>query len=76
MTTITAGELAARGFGSSTTRLDRALLRAAAALDAYAVARVQRRENADRCRLATAQDAATGVRRDAEALAATGMLPR
>ncbi|MDQ7877653.1 hypothetical protein Q9R08_06670 [Microbacterium sp. QXD-8] len=76
MTTITAGELAARGFGASATRFDRALLRAASAIDAYVIARVERRDGAERRRALTAQTAASGARRDAEALAATGMLPR
>lgn len=75
MTTITAQDLALRGFGSATTRFDRALLRAASALDAYVVARQGRRSHADRRALAV-QTRVTGIRRDAEAIAATGMLPR
>lgn len=75
MTTITAQDLTLRGFRSATTRFDRALLRAASALDAYVVARQGRRRHADRSALA-AQTSVTGVRRDAEAIAATGMLPR
>jgi hypothetical protein len=76
MTTITAGELAARGFDASATRSDRALLRAASAIDAYVIARVERRDGAGRRGAVTAQTAQAGARRDAEALAATGMLPR
>jgi hypothetical protein len=75
MTTITAAELASRGFDASATRFDRALLRAASAIDAYVIARVERRDGAGR-RAVTAQTAQGGARRDAEALAATGMLPR
>lgn len=76
MTTITADELAARGFRASATRLDRALLRVASAFDAYAVGRVERRADARERRALTAQDAAHRTRSDAEALAAMGMLPR
>jgi hypothetical protein len=76
MTTITAGELAARGFETSATRFDRTLLRAASALDAYVIARVERRDGAARRRALTAQAVVSGARRDAEALASTGMLPR
>jgi len=76
MTTITAGELAARGFETSATRFDRTLLRAASALDAYAVARVVRRSGAEQRRAQATQAAASDTRRDAGALAATGMLPR
>jgi hypothetical protein len=76
MTTITAGELAARGFEASATRFDRALLRATSAIDAYVIARVERRDGAERRGALAAQIAVSGARRDAEALAATGMLPR
>lgn len=77
MSTITADELAVRGIrNASATRFDRALLRAAAALDAYAIGRVARRSPADQRRAIDAQVVAAGVRRRAEALAAIGMLPR
>ena len=76
MTTITADELAARGFRTSATRFDRALLRAASALDAYVLARVEKRDDAEARRALTAQAAVSGARHQAEALAATGMLPR
>ncbi|MFC8682398.1 hypothetical protein ACFT30_12830 [Microbacterium ureisolvens] len=76
MTTITADELAVRGFQSSATRFDRTLLRAAAALDAYALGRVERRHDAVQRRALTAQDVAAGARQEAEALGAIGMLPR
>jgi len=76
MTTITADELAARGLRASATRFDRTLLRAASALDAYAVARVEKRDDAAQRRALIAQASAGGARREAEALAAMGMLPR
>ncbi|WP_374974488.1 hypothetical protein ACEYYH_11155 [Microbacterium trichothecenolyticum] len=76
MTAITADELAARGFRASATRFDRALLRAASALDAYVVARVEKRDDAQERRALSAQAAASGARREAEARAAMGMLPR
>jgi hypothetical protein len=76
MTAITADELAARGFRASATRFDRALLRAASALDAYVVARVEKRDDAQERRALTVQAAASTARREAEARAAMGMLPR
>jgi hypothetical protein len=76
MTTITVHEHSARGFGATATRYDRMLLRAASAFDAYVIARVERRNVAEQRRAKTAQEAANGVRRSAEALAAMGMLPR
>ena len=76
MTAITADELAAHEFRASATRFDRALLRAASALDAYVVSRVLKRGDAEERRALTAQAAADGVRREAEARAAMGMLPR
>jgi hypothetical protein len=77
MSTITAGELATRGFvASATTRFDRTLLRTASAIDAYVSARVERRHGAGWRRAMSAQAAATGARRDAQALAALGMPPR
>lgn len=76
MTTISAHDLAVRGFGSAATTFERALLRAASALDAYAVARHERRHDADRRRALIAQTRATGARRDAEARAAIGIIPR
>lgn len=77
MSTITAGELAARGFAASaTTRFDRTLLRTASAIDAYVVAHVERRHDADWRRAMSARAAATGARRDAEALGAWGLFPR
>ncbi|MBW9108439.1 hypothetical protein [Microbacterium ureisolvens] len=76
MSAITADELAARGFRASATRFDRALLRAASALDAYVVARVEKRDDAQERRALTVQAAASTARREAEARAAVGMLPR
>ncbi|MFB7891259.1 hypothetical protein ACFC1I_03550 [Microbacterium sp. NPDC056044] len=76
MTAITADELAARGFRASATRFDRALLRAASALDAYVVARVEKAGDAQERRALTAQAAASGARHEAEAFASMGMLPR
>lgn len=76
MTTITAGELAARGFSGSATRIDRTLLRAASAIDAYVIARVEKRAGAARRRALIAQSAASDARRGAEALGAMGMPPR
>ncbi|MBW9118763.1 hypothetical protein JNB63_01505 [Microbacterium trichothecenolyticum] len=76
MSAITADELAARGFRASATRFDRALLRAASALDAYVVARVEKRDDAQERRALTVQAAASTARREAEAHAAVGMLPR
>ena len=76
MTAITADELTARGFRASATRFDRALLRAASALDAYVVARVERRDGVDERRALIAQAGVAGARREAEARAAMGMLPR
>ncbi len=76
MTAITADELATRGFRASATRFDRALLRTASALDAYVVARLEKRDGAQERRALTAQATASGVRREAEARAAMGMLPR
>ena len=76
MTTITTHDLAVRGFGSAATTFERALLRAASALDAYAIARQARRHDADRRRALVAQTRVAGARRDAEARAAIGLLPR
>ncbi|WP_106814058.1 hypothetical protein [Microbacterium timonense] len=76
MSTITAPELSVRAFGSSTTRFERALLRAASALDAYVLTRLERRDAAARRDALAAEAAATGARRAAEALASVGMLPR
>lgn len=76
MTTITADELAARGFETTTTRFERALLRAASAIDAYVSARVGRRDGVERRRAQTARAVVSDARRDAEAVAAMGMLPR
>jgi hypothetical protein len=77
MTIITAGELAARGgFAASSTAFERALLRTASALDAYVIARVQRRDARPRRAALIAQAAAGDARRDAEARAAIGLLPR
>ena len=77
MSTMTAGELATHDFvASATTRFDRTLLRTASAIDAYVLARVERRHGAEWRRAMSARAAATGARRDAEALAALGMLPR
>ena len=76
MTAITADELTARGFRASATRFDRALLRAASALDAYVVARVEKRDDAEERRALTAQASVNADRHEAEAFAALGMLPR
>lgn len=76
MTTITADELATRGFRTTATRFDRTLLAAASALDAYVLARVEKRDRAEKRRALTAQAVVSGARRDAEARAAMGMLPR
>ncbi|MFK4836657.1 hypothetical protein ACI3KY_13105 [Microbacterium sp. ZW T2_14] len=76
MTTITAGEAARHGFVTPATRFDRTLLRAAAAIDAFVLARVERRVGAERRRALTAQATASGARREAQALAAIGILPR
>lgn len=56
--------------------IDRALLRTAGVLDAFVQARLERRAGDVRHRALAAQDAATTARRNAEALAALGMLPR
>ncbi len=76
MTTITAHDLAVRGFGSATTTFERALLRAASAIDAYVVARQEHRGDAGRRSALAAQNRLTGLRQDAEARAAVGILPR
>jgi predicted secreted Zn-dependent protease len=76
MTAITAGELPASDLGASATAFDHTLLRAAAALDAYVLLRVQRRRGSQPRRALIAQTAAGDARRHAEALAAIGMLPR
>lgn len=76
MTAITAGELPTSELEASATAFDRTLLRAASALDAYVLHRVQRRRGSQPGRALTAQTAAGDARRHAEALAAIGMLPR
>ncbi|WP_426319640.1 hypothetical protein [Microbacterium sp. E-13] len=76
MTAISADELSAHRFEASATAFDRALLRAASAVEAYTIARVRRRDGAQRRRALIAQDEASGARRNAEALAYAGLLPR
>jgi len=76
MTTITADELATRGFGASATRFDRTLLRAASAIDAYVLTRVERRAAAEGRQALAAQAAASGARSQAEGLFSMGILPR
>ncbi len=76
MTAITADELATHRFDASATAFDRALLRAASAFDAYAIGRLRRRDGAQQRRALIAQAEANGARRNAEALAYIGLLPR
>ncbi|MBB6392046.1 hypothetical protein [Microbacterium thalassium] len=56
------------------TSLDRALLRAAAAVDAFVVARIARRERS--VARTRAQERAVALRRSAESLGALGVMPR
>lgn len=79
MTTATAPHthvLVAPTVAVRATRLDRALLRAASAIDGFVVARIERRTADESRRAVTAQAAATRMRRDAEARGAIGLLPR
>ena len=76
MTAITSPYVRTRHAATRTTVIDRTLLRAAAALDAFVQARLERRVGAVAHHALAAQDAATTVRRNAEALAAVGILPR
>lgn len=76
MTAVTVQHLVAPALAARATRLERMLLRAASALDAYVVARLERRASAEMRRALVAQTAATQARRDAEANGALGILPR
>ncbi|MBD3941463.1 hypothetical protein IF188_07100 [Microbacterium sp. NEAU-LLC] len=76
MTTITAHRVASPRAVVRTTAFDRALLQAASALDAFVVARLERRASVGRRRAIVAQDAAATTRGAAEARGALGLLPR
>jgi len=76
MTTITLPDVTTGTLSAAATGLDRALLRAASALDAHVLGRVERRAGLAFRRAASAQAAADRIRRDATARAAIGILPR
>jgi hypothetical protein len=76
MTAITSPYFRTRLAATRTNVIDRALLRTAGVLDALVQARLERRAGDVRHHALAAQDAATTARRNAEALAALGMLPR
>lgn len=76
MTTFTAPELLARAVVARTTPFERALLRAASAIDSFVVARFERRTGGAGLRAAATQDAVDRSRREAEARGAIGILPR
>lgn len=75
MTALTTIRPPARGPVARTTTIDRALLLAASALDAFVARRVGRRASAEHRRALAAQAAAASARSTAQALGAVGMLP-
>ncbi|WP_127818911.1 hypothetical protein [Microbacterium sp. CPCC 204701] len=79
MTTATAPHAhvsVAPALAARATRFDRTLLRAASAIDAFVVSRLERRAGDGSRRAVAAQAAAEHLRRDAEARGAIGILPR
>ena len=79
MTTATAPRahfIVAPALAARATRFDRALLRAASALDSFVLARLERRAGDGPRRVLAAQAAAAERRRNAEACGSIGLLPR
>ncbi len=75
MTTLTAHYATTR-VATRTTGFERTLLRAASALDAFVVTRLERRDGDELRRVQLAQDATAEARRSAQARGAMGVLPR
>lgn len=75
MTAISATSHSTSSFAAST-RFDRALLRAASALDGFVSARLATRAGAEHRRARETEDSADTARRAAQALASIGILPR
>lgn len=75
MTTLTAHYATTRTATRATT-FERTLLRAASALDAFVLTRVERRGADELRRVARTQDASAEARRSAQARGAMGVLPR